>query len=64
MEVNYTVRKLTSGFQSLGFTFTNHYSTVSLCCPARVALLRGQAAHNTNITFVMPPGYVSSTCED
>ncbi|TGZ79523.1 alkaline phosphatase-like protein [Ascodesmis nigricans] len=42
--------------QDEGFTFENHYATVALCCPARVALLRGQQAHNTNITFVMPPG--------
>lgn len=30
-----------------GTTFRNHYATVSLCCPSRVSLLRGQYAHNT-----------------
>ncbi|KAG0857018.1 hypothetical protein G6F16_004238 [Rhizopus arrhizus] len=38
-----------------GTTFRNHYATVSLCCPSRVSLLRGQYAHNTNITDVSPP---------
>ncbi|KAF1980805.1 alkaline phosphatase-like protein [Aulographum hederae CBS 113979] len=40
----------------MGFTFENHYATVALCCPSRVALLRGQHAHNTNITHVAAPG--------
>lgn len=39
-----------------GFTFNNHYTTVALCCPARAALLRGQHAHNTNVTNVKLPG--------
>jgi N-acetylglucosamine-6-sulfatase len=39
-----------------GLTNTNHYGTVALCCPARATLLRGQAAHNTNITHVGGPG--------
>lgn len=39
-----------------GTTFTNHYATVSNCCPSRASFLRGQAAHNTNITHVRPPG--------
>lgn len=39
-----------------GFTFNNHYATVALCCPARVAMLRGQQAHNTNNTYVSLPG--------
>lgn len=39
-----------------GFTFENHYATVALCCPSRVALLRGQHAHNTNNTYVQAPG--------
>ncbi|KAG2175458.1 hypothetical protein INT43_001105 [Umbelopsis isabellina] len=38
-----------------GTTYTNHYATVSVCCPSRVSLLRGQFAHNTNITHVMEP---------
>ncbi|KAK2759320.1 hypothetical protein FQN54_002798 [Arachnomyces sp. PD_36] len=39
-----------------GFAFDNHYVTVSLCCPSRVAMLRGQQAHNTNNTDVASPG--------
>ncbi|KAJ7580718.1 arylsulfatase [Mycena floridula] len=42
--------------QARGITFNNHYATVALCCPSRVALLRGQHAHNTNITSVAAPG--------
>jgi arylsulfatase A-like enzyme len=38
-----------------GTTYTNHYATVAVCCPSRVSLLRGQFAHNTNITHVMEP---------
>ena len=39
-----------------GTTFTNHFATVSQCCPSRASLFRGQHAHNTNITFVSSPG--------
>ncbi|KAI0023751.1 arylsulfatase [Xylariomycetidae sp. FL0641] len=39
-----------------GVTVTNHYTTVSQCCPSRGAMLRGQAAHNTNLTNVDAPG--------
>jgi N-acetylglucosamine-6-sulfatase len=39
-----------------GTTFSNHYATVSECCPSRASLFRGQAAHNTNITYVSAPG--------
>ncbi|KAL4983178.1 alkaline phosphatase-like protein [Aspergillus falconensis] len=39
-----------------GTTFTNHYATVSVCCPSRVSLMRGQAAHNTNNTDISAPG--------
>ncbi|KAI0137520.1 arylsulfatase [Xylariales sp. AK1849] len=39
-----------------GTAFTNHYATVAQCCPSRASLLRGQAAHNTNITYVSSPG--------
>lgn len=41
-----------------GTEFTNHYTTMALCCPSRSALLRGQQVHNTNITNVVAPGYV------
>ncbi|POS75657.1 arylsulfatase [Diaporthe helianthi] len=39
-----------------GTSFTNHYATIAICCPSRVSLMRGQAAHNTNNTAVNGPG--------
>ena len=41
---------------SQGLILENHFATVALCCPSRTSLLRGQAAHNTNITHVQAPG--------
>jgi len=41
-----------------GSSFVNHHTTSAQCCPSRVTLLRGQAAHNTNVTNVMAPGSV------
>ncbi|KAI7876523.1 Arylsulphatase [Lichtheimia hyalospora FSU 10163] len=38
-----------------GTVHKNHYATIAVCCPSRVGLLRGQYAHNTNITSVSPP---------
>lgn len=38
-----------------GTVYENHYATIAVCCPSRVGLLRGQYAHNTNITDVLPP---------
>ncbi|RSL42120.1 hypothetical protein CEP54_015594 [Fusarium duplospermum] len=35
--------------------FTNHYATVAVCCPSRVSLMCGQAAHNTNNTNIKAP---------
>lgn len=32
-----------------GTLFSNHYCTVALCCPSRVNMLTGKAAHNTNV---------------
>lgn len=43
-----------------GTSFTNHYATIAICCPSRVSLMRGQAAHNTNNTQVNGPGSVAS----
>lgn len=40
-----------------GTSFLNHHTTSAQCCPSRVTLLRGQAAHNTNVTSVFAPGY-------
>lgn len=38
-----------------GTTYANHFTTTALCCPARVSLLTGKQAHNTNVTDVDPP---------
>ena len=38
-----------------GLMFKRHYCTVALCCPSRVNLWTGKAAHNTNVTDVNPP---------
>ncbi|KAK2612612.1 hypothetical protein QQS21_001384 [Conoideocrella luteorostrata] len=38
-----------------GTTFKKHFCTVALCCPSRVSLLTGKAAHNTNVTDVKAP---------
>ncbi|KAL8819711.1 MAG: hypothetical protein Q9191_007670, partial [Dirinaria sp. TL-2023a] len=38
-----------------GLSFKHHYCTVALCCPSRVNLWTGKAAHNTNVTDVNPP---------
>jgi N-acetylglucosamine-6-sulfatase len=38
-----------------GTIFSNHYCTVSLCCPSRVNMWTGKAAHNTNVTDLSPP---------
>lgn len=40
-----------------GTTLANNFVSLSLCCPARTALLRGQYAHNTGIfTNALPGG--------
>ncbi|CAG7915788.1 unnamed protein product [Penicillium olsonii] len=38
-----------------GTYYQKHYCTIALCCPSRVSLLTGKAAHNTNVTDVEPP---------
>ncbi|KAF4629061.1 hypothetical protein G7Y89_g9088 [Cudoniella acicularis] len=38
-----------------GTLYKKHYCTVALCCPSRVNLWTGKAAHNTNVTDVSPP---------
>ncbi|KAF1981183.1 arylsulfatase [Aulographum hederae CBS 113979] len=38
-----------------GTLFTKHFCTIALCCPSRVSLWTGKAAHNTNVTDVNPP---------
>ncbi|RYP53175.1 hypothetical protein DL768_001768 [Monosporascus sp. mg162] len=48
-----------------GTTFSKHYCTISICCPSRVSLLTGRAAHNTNVTDVSAPygGYTKFLAE-
>lgn len=38
-----------------GLYFKRHFCTVALCCPSRVNLWTGKAAHNTNVTDINPP---------
>lgn len=38
-----------------GTLFRRHFCTTALCCPSRVTLWTGKAAHNTNVTNVVPP---------
>jgi arylsulfatase A-like enzyme len=38
-----------------GTFYKSHYCTIALCCPSRVSLWTGKAAHNTNVTDVAPP---------
>ncbi|MCJ1311353.1 hypothetical protein MMC25_005024 [Agyrium rufum] len=38
-----------------GLKYEHHFCTVALCCPSRVNLWTGKAAHNTNVTDVNPP---------
>ncbi|KAF2008124.1 arylsulfatase-like protein [Amniculicola lignicola CBS 123094] len=38
-----------------GASFKRHFCTTALCCPSRVSLWTGKAAHNTNVTDVVPP---------
>ena len=46
-------------FTDEGTFFSRHFCTVSQCCPSRVSLLTGKAAHNTNVTAVNPPYGIS-----
>ena len=38
-----------------GTFYSRHFCTIALCCPSRVSLWTGKAAHNTNVTDVKPP---------
>ncbi|KAI0477084.1 arylsulfatase [Xylariaceae sp. FL0804] len=39
-----------------GVEFPNHFVTTAQCCPSRTSLMRGQMAHQTNVTHVNAPG--------
>ncbi|KYK57012.1 arylsulfatase precursor [Drechmeria coniospora] len=41
-------------FIDKGTSFKKHFCTIALCCPSRVSLLTGKAAHNTNVTALSP----------
>jgi len=38
-----------------GTFYRRHFCTVAVCCPSRVNLWTGRAAHNTNVTDIVPP---------
>ncbi|KAK8096984.1 Arylsulphatase [Apiospora kogelbergensis] len=38
-----------------GTFYKRHFCTTALCCPSRATLMTGKAAHNTNVTNVVPP---------
>ncbi|KAF1965780.1 Arylsulphatase [Bimuria novae-zelandiae CBS 107.79] len=38
-----------------GTLYANHFCTVAICCPSRVNLWTGRAAHNTNVTDIFAP---------
>jgi hypothetical protein len=44
-----------------GTFYKRHFCTTALCCPSRVSLWTGRAAHNTNVTDVKPPYGIVST---
>lgn len=48
--------KLQSLLADRGVTLANYFVSLSLCCPSRASILRGQYAHNTEIFTNGPPG--------
>lgn len=46
---------LNSLLAAKGITFSNHFVSLSLCCPSRVTTLRGQYAHNSGIYMNQMP---------
>ncbi len=47
--------RLNSLIADQGTTFTNFFVSLSLCCPSRASILRGQYSHNTQIFTNYPP---------
>jgi arylsulfatase A-like enzyme len=52
LSVQPNIRNLIGGN---GILYEKHYCTVAWCCPSRVNLFTGRAAHNTNVTALSPP---------
>lgn len=48
--------RLKSLLADKGTTFKNFFVSLSLCCPSRTSILRGQYAHNTEIFTNAAPG--------
>ncbi|KAL0930670.1 Arylsulfatase 3 [Colletotrichum truncatum] len=48
-----------------GTLYKRHFCTTAVCCPSRVTLWTGKAAHNTNVTDIFPPygGYPKFVAE-
>lgn len=46
---------LKSEIADRGVTFDNFFVSLSLCCPSRASILRGQYAHNTRVFTNNPP---------
>ena len=38
-----------SAIADRGVSFSNYFVNISLCCPSRTSILRGQYAHNTEV---------------
>ncbi|UZP45160.1 hypothetical protein NXS19_012972 [Fusarium pseudograminearum] len=38
-----------------GTSYQRHYCTTAVCCPARVSIMTGQLADNSNVTDMIPP---------
>jgi arylsulfatase A-like enzyme len=55
VEVYGHMPRLTQLLDNQGTSFHNHFLNISLCCPSRTAILRGQYAHNTTIFSNAPP---------
>jgi arylsulfatase A-like enzyme len=56
--------RLESLLSDHGTTFANGFVSLSLCCPSRSSILRGQYAHNTGVYTNAPPGGGYQTFHD
>lgn len=55
LEVYSHMPRLKALMDDQGTSFRDHFLNISLCCPSRTAILRGQYAHNTKIFSNAPP---------